>query len=73
MAETPGLDVRAIRFRAHGIGSTQETFAAAIGVPLKTLQGWEQERRKPTGAARVLLTLLAADPGFVARTLARAR
>lgn len=39
------LNVQAIRL-ASEIGSTQETFAAAIGVPVKTLRNWEQGRRK---------------------------
>jgi putative transcriptional regulator len=67
--ETPAadsLDVRAIRLKATGaIGATQETFAQAIGVPVRTLRNWEQRRRKPTGPARVLLALIALDPWIV--------
>jgi putative transcriptional regulator len=53
------LDVRAIR-EASGHG--QSTFAAVCGVSVRTLQGWEQGRRKPTGAARALLMVIAHDP-----------
>lgn len=59
------LDVRAIRLGARGIGYTQETFAAAIGVPVKTLRNWEQRRRQPTGPARVLLACLQRNPWLV--------
>lgn len=58
------LDVRAIRL-ASNIGSTQQTFADAIGVPVKTLRNWEQGRRKPTGPALVLLQMIARDPWIV--------
>src|SRR5688500_16775470 len=60
------LDVRAIRLGIRGgIGATQEGFANAIGVPVKTLRNWEQRRRQPTGPARVLLMLAARDPWLV--------
>ena len=35
---------------------TQENFGRLLGVPTGTLRQWEQGRRKPTGAARVLLS-----------------
>jgi putative transcriptional regulator len=59
------LDVRAIRLAARGVGATQETFAKAIGVPVKTLRNWEQRRRQPTGPARVLLGCIARNPWLV--------
>ncbi len=59
------IDVQAIRLAAKGIGATQQTFADAIGVPVKTLRNWEQRRRKPTGPALVLLTLIKRDPWIV--------
>jgi putative transcriptional regulator len=59
------IDARAIRLSARGVGSTQDAFARAIGVSVKTLRNWEQRRREPTGPARVLLTLLQRDPWLV--------
>jgi putative transcriptional regulator len=41
---------------------SQETFARMIGVSEDTLQNWEQERRKPRGAALPLLTMFKNDP-----------
>jgi putative transcriptional regulator len=32
------------------------------GVSVKTVQNWEQGRRKPTGPARALLVVIAHDP-----------
>jgi transcriptional regulator with XRE-family HTH domain len=52
----PGeMDVRSIRLNAGSIGCTQRTFAAAIGISVKTLRNWEQRRRRPNGPARILL------------------
>ncbi len=56
--EFPNPDVKAIREKA---GVSQDEFARLIAVSVKTLQNWEQERRSPTGAARVLLKLLDVD------------
>ncbi|WP_456624357.1 MULTISPECIES: helix-turn-helix domain-containing protein [unclassified Bradyrhizobium] len=64
------LNVQAVR-AASGIGQTQQTFADAIGVPVKTLRNWEQGRRKPTGSALVLLRLIHLNPQAVIGALER--
>lgn len=56
-----------IRMATH---LTQAEFAQLIGVPIKTLQNWEQERTRPTGPARALLRALAKDPKTAVRLLA---
>jgi len=43
-------------------GLSQAEFAGLIGVSIKTLQNWEQERTKPAGPARALLKIVAANP-----------
>lgn len=63
-AQDQVIDVYAIR-KKSGYGATQAEFAAKIGVPVKTLRNWEQARRRPTGAALVLLTVLWRNPGAV--------
>ena len=63
------LDVRQIRRGARGIGATQQVFADAIGVPVKTVRNWEQRRREPTGPARILLSVIARNPWAVFDTL----
>ncbi|OYU36825.1 MAG: hypothetical protein CFE35_00005 [Novosphingobium sp. PASSN1] len=45
---------------------SQDEFAVSIGVPVGTVTNWEQGRRQPTGAAKVLLALLAKKPSLVA-------
>ncbi|UPJ41952.1 helix-turn-helix domain-containing protein [Bradyrhizobium sp. 40] len=64
------FNVQAIR-AASGIGQTQQTFADAIGVPVKTLRNWEQGRRRPTGPALVLLRLIHLNPKTVIGILER--
>lgn len=43
-------------------GLSQVRFAALIGVLVRTLQEWEQGRRKPLGAAQTLLAVAARHP-----------
>jgi putative transcriptional regulator len=59
-------DVRALR---TGLGLTQTQFARQFGVSPRTVQEWEQGRRSPQGPARVLLFLIAQDPGRVGAML----
>ena len=52
-------DVRTIREAAN---ISQSQFAKLIGVNLRTLQNWEQQRTQPTGPARALLKIVASNP-----------
>ena len=49
---------------------SQSKFAALMGICVKTLHNWEQGRRKPTGAARVLLRVAAQHPEVVLEAVA---
>lgn len=62
--ETP--DVTAIR---HTLKLSRTQFAGMIGVSPRTLEGWEQGRRQPTGAARIFLAIAAKHPEIVAETV----
>jgi len=44
---------------------TQTAFSTAFGISPATLRNWEQGRRQPTGAARVLLRVAAKHPKAV--------
>jgi putative transcriptional regulator len=57
-----GLNVQAIRLR---LGLSQAKFAARFGFSVDTVRKWEQHQREPTGAARVLLTVIDKNPQAV--------
>src|SRR5215216_3937072 len=52
---------RIVRVRMKS-GLSQAQFAAALGVSKRTLEQWEQGRRKPSGAARQLLKIADRHP-----------
>lgn len=61
------VDVQAIRRR---LKMTQAEFADAFGFSVHAVRNWEQGKRTPEGAARVLLTVIAREPSAVVRALA---
>ena len=63
------VDVRAIRTK---LKMSQNAFAARFGILPSTLRDWEQNRRHPDGAARVLLMVIDKEPDAVSRALAPA-
>jgi putative transcriptional regulator len=50
-----------VRVRLNS-GLSQAQFAAALGVSKRTLEQWEQGRRKPSGAAKTLLLIAERHP-----------
>lgn len=48
-------------------------FEAKYGVPVRTLQDWEQGRRSPDLTARAYLACIAADPAGMATIYAKAK
>lgn len=44
------------------MGLSQADFASLLGVSKRTLEGWEQGRREPTGAAKTLLAVALKHP-----------
>lgn len=61
------VEVRSVRER---LNLSRPQFAQLLGVPLRTLEGWEQRRRSPDGAARVLLRVVARYPEQVLEAVA---
>jgi putative transcriptional regulator len=51
------------------VGLTQKEFAVALGISVRTLQGWEQDRRRPDGPALALLRIAARHPRIIRENL----
>jgi len=54
----------------HKLGLSQSRFARLLGISVRTLHHWEQGRRTPSGAARILLRVAALDPEVVLKAAA---
>jgi putative transcriptional regulator len=52
------------------MGLSQQDFAELLGVSPRTLQDWEQGRREPTGAARMLLKVAVQHPAVLRKVTA---
>lgn len=60
-------DIKTIRNNKMHL--SQDKFAALLGVSIRTLQEWEQGRRKPSGAAKSLLKVASFAPDVVLKAL----
>ena len=62
----PETDVRALR---ETLGLSQAGFAALFGFNVRSLQDWEQGRRRPEIPIRAYLAVIQRDPQAVIRAL----
>lgn len=53
----------------RALSLSQDEFAARFGIPLRTLQEWEQGRREPDAATFSYLTVIEREPEAVQRAL----
>jgi putative transcriptional regulator len=54
-----------IKTAREKLNVSQTEFALMIGVKIRTLQNWEQGRRKPEGPAKALLRVASRNPSAV--------
>ena len=62
----PETDVRALR---EALGLSQADFAALFGFNVRSVQDWEQGRRRPEIPIRAYLAVIQRDPEAVIRAL----
>jgi putative transcriptional regulator len=62
-------DAEVARIRRR-LGLSQAGFARAFGLDVTAVHAWEQGRRRPDRAARILLAVIAKEPMAVRRALA---
>ncbi len=60
------VDIKKIRTK---VNASQAELAHMIGVSLRTLQNWEQGRRKPRGPAKALLKVFEQNPKEIIKLL----
>ena len=65
---TPSRTIDPLSVRKR-LKMSQAAFAHVFGVSLRTVQGWEQRRRHPAGAARSLLQVIDREPEAVRRAI----
>ncbi len=64
--EIAAPEIKMVRETLH---VSQNEFALMIGVSVRTLQNWEQGRRKPEGPAKALLRIASRNPRAVLEAL----
>ena len=65
---TPRSKVAEVRQKA---AMSQDVFAQALRIPVKTIRNWEQGRSKPDPAARALLAIVDDDPARAFQVIER--
>ena len=63
------VEAKSIRSIRERTSLSQPEFANLIGVSVKTLQNWEQDRRRPTGPAAALLQIIARAPKLAVKAI----
>jgi putative transcriptional regulator len=64
----PAQRIRAIRKKAAG---SAKQFEQKFGIPASTINNWEQGRRKPDPASRLLLRVIDAAPDLVEKVASK--
>lgn len=62
VARSTKVDVPFVVSVRNHVGLSQSEFAQLLGVSVRTLQGWEQGRIEPSGAAKTLMRIADKHP-----------
>jgi putative transcriptional regulator len=65
IAKVDRIDPQSVAEIRSRLGLSQSEFSRLLGISVDTLQNWEQGRRHPTGAARVLLNIASRHPKII--------
>ena len=68
-ARTAHVTLNEVTVARQKTGLSQIQFAEALRISPRTLQGWEQGRRQPSGAAQVLIRIANRHPEVIAEAL----
>lgn len=63
------MSAERIRSIRKSVADSPREFERRFGIPARTVEGWEQDRRQPDPAARALLTVIEKEPEAVRRAL----
>ena len=61
----PSLTADMVKAIQNFVAKTSREFSRRFGIPVRTLEGWEQGRRQPDPAASALLRLIERNPKVV--------
>ncbi len=62
VARVTKVEVPAVVVARNKLLLSQSQFATLLGVSVRTLQGWEQGKTEPSGAAQTLITVATRHP-----------
>jgi putative transcriptional regulator len=69
VARVVTVDTAEIKNARKKVGLSREAFARMFGLSVASLRKWENGERVPSGAARVLLTIISREPEAALRAL----
>ncbi len=61
----PSLTAERVKTIRNSVAKTSREFSRRFGIPVPTLEGWEQGRRQPIPAASALLRVIERNPKLV--------
>ena len=61
----PSMNAERVKAIRKSVAKSSREFSERFGIPVRTLEGWEQGRRQPDPAASVLLRVIEKNPRAV--------